>query len=102
MSRILSILSVLMLLLAISKGLPYDYYIFLRWVICGSAGYIAYLSSEQKKGIFLVFFGLTALLFNPIIPFHLTKDLWVIIDAVVALGFFGSLFVIRVKGSNGL
>jgi len=90
------VVSIIMLLAAVFMRLPYDYTI-LRFVVCGSAAYVAYLALKQKKGVFLVFFGITALLFNPIIPFNLSKDLWVIIDVVVALGFFGSLFVVKSK-----
>lgn len=95
MSYTASVISIVMLLIAIPVGLPYGYYVLLRWIICASAAYLAYLSLEQKKEVFTWLFGLTALIFNPIIPLHLGKDLWVIIDFLAALLFGVSLFAIK-------
>lgn len=97
MNYLVSLASIIMLLFVSPQIFPYDYYIFLRWIVCGSAVYTAYLASNQKKVSFLAFFCLAALLFNPIMPFQLSRDLWAIINVVVALGFAGSLFVIKPK-----
>lgn len=43
------------------------------------------------------FDGGIAILFNPIIPVHLTKDIWVIIDLIVAILFLVSIFKIKPK-----
>lgn len=43
------------------------------------------------------FDGGIAILVNPIIPVHLTKDIWVIIDLIVAILFIVSIFTIKPK-----
>lgn len=94
--NIIAGISVFMLFLAIPK-LPYGYYILLRWVVTISAlfsGWVAY-DSEDKFWVFLM--GGIAILFNPIIPVHLTKDIWVIIDLIVAILFLVSIFTIKPK-----
>ena len=89
-------ISVFMLLLAIPK-LPYGYYILLRWVVTISAlfsGWVAY-DFEDKFWVFVM--GGIAILFNPIIPVYLTKDIWVVIDIVVAILCLVSIFTIKPK-----
>lgn len=88
--------SAVMLFLAIPSGIwPYGYYVLLRWVVAGTGVFAAYLAYNVGKTLWAVVFGLVVLLFNPIIPIHLTKDIWVLIDLVVALIFFTALFSIR-------
>jgi len=75
----------IMLLVAILP-LPYGYYTLLRIVVCISATIIAYEAYEKinRLGFWAVCFSLTALLFNPIIPIFLDRELWFFIDLVVA------------------
>ena len=77
-----------MLVLAVLP-LPYGYYTALRIVVCGAAGFLVYqLSGENGDFSFWLFgfFGI-AVLFNPIIPIHLTKAIWQPID-LGAAGYF--------------
>lgn len=97
MNYLVSIAPIIMLLFISPESFPYDYYLYLRWIVCGSAIYTAYMASKQKKGSFLAFFVIAAILFNPLMPFQLSRDLWSIIHVVVSLGFAGSLFVVKSK-----
>ncbi len=94
-----STISIILLLIAIPRGLPYDYYIFLRWVITVSSVYIAWTSYKLKDIFWIGVFGIVAILFNPIFPIHLTKETWVVIDLMVATIFFIGIFLIK-KGEN--
>lgn len=91
--KIISIISIILLLFGIPTGLPYGYYIFLRWAISLSSVFIAYRAYKQEKNTWLyVFVGLT-ILFNPIAPIYLNKSVWVLIDLIsavlfVVFGFF--------------
>ena len=64
--------------------LPYVYYFLLRILITGFALFCVYLELNEKdhdeKNKWLLLFGLLALIYNPIVPVHLTKLLWVIIN----------------------
>lgn len=76
-----------MLLLALLDW-PYGYYIFLRWFVAGSAGFLAWVSFNLNKPIIALIAVFLALLFNPIVPVHLDRGTWSVID-LVAAGFFG-------------
>jgi Na+/alanine symporter len=89
------IAAVIMLFLALAR-LPYGYYTLLRFVVCGTTAYGAYLAStEQKKPAWAWIFGIIAVLFNPFIPVHITRDIWAVIDIAVALLLVVSLLFLR-------
>lgn len=77
-----------MLLLALAP-LPYGYYTLLRLVVTAVAVFAAAIEfkGRQQFTTWSVLLGLIALLFNPIIPVHLTRGMWAVIDTVVALIF---------------
>ena len=77
------ILAAIMLLLALLRW-PYDYYRVLRWVTCAAAVFVAYCGWTWKQQWATWLFGVVAVLFNPLIPIHLTRDIWQVIDVVVA------------------
>lgn len=92
----LSIITGALLILAIPPW-NYSYYIFLRWVVLISAVILAYGYGKSKHVGWAYVFGGIAVLFNPLIPFHLTKSVWVIIDLVTATSFFLSAYSIKKK-----
>jgi hypothetical protein len=57
-------------------NIPYGYYQFLRWFVCGIAVYGAYLNYSNKRYIWVWVFGVVALLFNPIFKFYLASGAW--------------------------
>lgn len=74
-----------MLLLAIPSSLwPYGYYILLRWTVSISALLLTYKYYGLKKHLLMIVFGVISILFNPIAPIYLNKELWIIIDFIVA------------------
>jgi hypothetical protein len=85
-----------MLLLALSRH-PYSYYILLRWIVCGTAAYGTFKSIELEKSGWAWVLGIITLLFNPIIPVHLSREIWAPIDVTTALIFVVSIFTIRRK-----
>ncbi|MBM2813471.1 MAG: hypothetical protein HW421_233 [Ignavibacteria bacterium] len=72
--------------------LPYGYYTLLKFItsIVLVFGLILYLSS--KKIYWVAIFGLFALIYNPVFPLHLGRDIWEIINiltiAVIIISFF--------------
>lgn len=94
----LAIVVITFLLAAIlNNAWPYDFFVVLRWIVCGSGLYILWLiknSKQQKRKVFLIIFSL---LFNPFIPIHLTREIWVWID-ILTIGFFTSIIIgIKIK-----
>jgi uncharacterized membrane protein YccC len=90
------IAAAIMLFLALAR-LPYGYYTLLRFVVCGTTAYGAYFAStdEQKKPAWAWTFGIIAILFNPFIPIHLSRDIWAVIDVAIALVLVVSLLFLR-------
>ena len=89
--KTISIICIVLLLIAIPTGLPYGYYIFLRWIISLSSVFIAYKAYERGKNTWIYIFGGLAILFNPIVPVYLDKSVWVSINltSVVLFMIFG-------------
>lgn len=64
--------------LVASLHLPYSYYRLVRLVVTTAAiGLVLKLKGSRKHFVPLI---LVALLFNPIVPVHLTRALWVVAD----------------------
>ena len=89
-----AVVASVMLLIAVAP-LPYGYYQFLRWIICGISIYIAYKSYDWGKKWAVWIFAPVAILFNPLIPIHLSKEIWQTIDLFCALLFSLSLLLLR-------
>lgn len=83
------------MLLFAATPLPYVYYQVLRWLTCGVGVFVAFEAYRCRKIWAVCIFGLIAILFNPIVPIHLSKEQWWLPDFVCALLFATSMFVIR-------
>ena len=75
------------LLLLALLPLPYGYYQFLRIVAAVASGFIAYQSFSDGKQTWAITFGAISILFNPIIPIHLPREVWAPVDIVAAVTF---------------
>jgi hypothetical protein len=74
---------------------PYGYFTLLRWVVCATAIYTAYLSTTVNRVPWAWVFGLIALLFNPLIPVRIDRATWAYLDVAVGILFLISLFFVR-------
>ena len=72
------------MLLAAVLPWPYGYYQLLRLVVCGVGAYFAYTAYQWGKLRAVWLFGGIAALFNPFVPIHLTRELWIPIDGVLS------------------
>lgn len=70
--------------------LPYGYYSLLRLFVTGISAFLAHreftLNSGSKNAWGWVLAGMV-LLYNPIIPFYLTKGVWIILNLISAAIF---------------
>jgi hypothetical protein len=87
----LAIISGAMALIAILPGLPYFYYILLRWVLFISSGVFAYNYFNINKQGWGFTYSAIAFLFNPIFPIYLERSTWVIFDFIVAIIMFAAI-----------
>ena len=95
------VLAAIMLVCAI-RDQPYTYYTLLRWVVSSVAAYTAVQAFRGKIVGVAWLFGTIAGLFNPLLPVHLGKSLWLPIDIASALLILASIPVVRAsqKGSR--
>jgi hypothetical protein len=84
-----------MLLCALNPDNPYGYYVVLRWVCCGVFAYLASQASVLKLQGWVWVLGVTAAVYNPIFPFHLTREIWSVINVVTIGIAFVSIFAIK-------
>ena len=90
--KTLFIIVIIALVLALLPW-PYAYYQLLRWLVCGSSAYVAYdLHSSKKQKKDVISLTIIAVVFNPIAPIYLTREIWSVIDIVTA-GYFGFKFI---------
>jgi hypothetical protein len=96
--NIVSGIAILMLLLVIPSDLwPYSYYQVLRWVVTGTALFIAYIAYHLEKEVWIWIMAIVAILFNPITPIYFSKETWASIDLITSITFLISIFRIRIN-----
>jgi hypothetical protein len=85
--NVLLLISGFLMFLAIIGGWPYGFYTFLRIVIFAISIYMVISLIQSDLIGFAWGYGFIGFLFNPLIPFHLGRDIWVIVNWIT-LGFF--------------
>lgn len=93
-----SIISSIMLLICLIEGLPYGYFNLLRLVVCGTSVFnVIQFDKDENKMLYWTFIFI-AILFNPLIPVHLDRDLWVVVDIVCVVPM--SIAAFKLKKSD--
>ena len=80
---------------------PYGYYQLLRFVVCGVAIYIAYVAYNWKKIWAMWLFGFIALLFNPLIPIYLSREIWQVVDVICAIFYIYIIATFKKSPQSG-
>ena len=94
------IITSIILLWALNEH-PYIYYTMLRFIVCGVSVYGCIRAIKYGRMDWTWIFGVIAFLFNPIVPIHLDRRIWEIIDIIVAIILIVSIFFMRhTKGTN--
>jgi hypothetical protein len=96
MEKIIKIVLAILLLLCLAD-MPYGYYQFVRFAAMVGFGILAYQSSESENKTFMIVYGALALLFQPFFKIALGRELWNVMDVIVAVGLIVSLFVEKEK-----
>ena len=72
---------------------PYGVYTLVRFIMMILGGFLAYHYYSKDKKVLAIVFGSIAFLFQPFIELALGRELWMVVDVVVAL----FLIVLTVK-----
>ena len=94
LSSIARLVAMVLLLWALAWH-PYRYYTILRCVVCGVGAYSTFVAITSGKISWAWALGIAAVVFNPIIPVHLDRNTWAVIDIAVAILFGVSTFFVR-------
>ncbi len=90
-----------MLLWALNPENPYGYYIVLRWVCCAAFTYLALKALAQGKEGWVWVLGVIAVIYNPIVRIHLTREIWSVVNiATVIIATLSVLVLKRESVSN--
>lgn len=81
LSKTLRIISLIMLIVAMLP-LPYAYYQVLRLVVCIASGQSAYQAHEKKNTTWVWLLGINAVIYNPITPFYLGREIWILVNVI--------------------
>jgi hypothetical protein len=65
------------------------YYTGLRFLICGICTFAAYVALREGSALAIPFV-LVGLLFNPFIRAHANREIWIVVDLLVAAGFIAT------------
>jgi len=96
------IIAASMALIAIAD-LPYGYYTLMRLVVCATAIFVIVIAAKSRQMWAVRLYAIIGLLFNPLIPIHLTKGIWQPIDFLAAAALVVAAFTIkrREAGAGG-
>jgi len=72
---------------------PYGYYTILRWITCITSILMVLQAFEKNINWAKVIFIIIAILFNPLAPIYLSRNIWIPLDIVTAILF---IFAIRI------
>jgi len=81
---------------------PYGIYTLLRIVVTLSAAFVIYDNYKKlnKVNVTIVIFSIILIVFNPLFPIRLNKELWLPIDLITAAIYFYHYIKIRKKNSS--
>lgn len=85
------------LFFALLDGWQYGFFTILRFVVFSATTYVAWMAHEEKKEKWVWILGSIAVLFNPFIPIHLTREAWMPIDFITALFLVVTTFLLKLK-----
>lgn len=88
------------LLLTCLFNMPYGYYQLVRFIGLIGFSILAFQANEQGKQTEMIVYGGLALLFQPLFKIALGREMWNIVDVVVAIGLLLTVFVKRKEKSS--
>jgi len=93
----LSLLTIVLLFSAVLERQGHAFFTLLKLVVFCSSIYFSWLAYQTKQNFWMARFIIIAFVFNPIIGFHLGKDLWQLLDVVVAIFYIISILRFKIN-----
>jgi hypothetical protein len=99
---IAQLVCVAMLAWALVPANPYAYYVLLRFVVCGAFVYLAAKANKLHKVGWAWTFGISAVVYNPFLPAHLSRDIWSAVNVASIILVAVSVWVLRIENGDSL
>lgn len=80
--------------------MPYGFYQFVRFAGLIGFAILAYQSLQEGRQTEIIIYALLALLFQPFFKIALGRELWNVVDVIVAIGLIASIFINSKKSKN--
>jgi hypothetical protein len=95
-------LIIVLALIALRKGNPYGYYVFLRWVACPLFLWIAWKSYSLRAAKSLIIAScILAVIYNPVIRVMLDRSRWEVLNlAMIAIAIWSWLLSLQCARKN--
>lgn len=74
-----------LLVFALNPANPYGYYMLLRIVCCAVCAYLAVVAASTGRTPWIWTLGIFAVIYNPIMRIHLTRELWSVVNVVTII-----------------
>ena len=95
---VLCLIAAVLSLIALGR-LPYGYFTLLRWVVTAVSLYVAVLGYRSGQKWSAPLFALLAIVFNPLVPLHLSRGIWRPLDVSAAVLMLMAAALVRIKDS---
>jgi len=92
MNNIFKLVLVVLLLVCLAD-MPYGYYQLVRFVAMVAFGWLAYESYKENRETQVFIYIALTLLFQPLFKIALGREIWNIVDVLVALGLLASIWI---------
>ncbi len=88
-----------LLIIAPLVSFPYGFYTLLRLIVSITSGFIIYHSYKGAGGVneISIIFALILILYNPFIPVHLSREIWMPINFITSGIYFYGFYKIKKK-----
>jgi hypothetical protein len=90
--NLIKIALAILLLLCLFQ-LPYGYYQLIRYIAVVGFAILAYYEYERKNIPMVIIFVALAVLFQPLAKISLGRQIWNIVDVIVAVGLIITMFM---------
>jgi len=91
------VVAIVLLGTAATGGHTYGFYTLLRWVVCPVCAYAALDALGKEKAGWVWILSVLAMLFNPVLPVHLGREIWQPVDLVAAGLVTFSIFTVDMQ-----
>ena len=88
-----------LLIIAPLVSFPYGFYTLLRLIVSITSGFIIYHSYKGVGGVneISIIFALILILYNPFVPVHLSREIWMPINFITSGIYFYGFYKIKKK-----